>query len=66
MATKNRLRELRKRSKLTQMEVAKLLDLDLASISRHESGGRNLSPEMVKRYARLYKVETHELFLVLA
>ncbi len=61
--TKNRLRELREARKLTQQEVAKLLDIDHTTISRHESGSRGLSPEDIQKYARLYKVESYELFI---
>lgn len=60
---KNRLRELRETCKLTQQEVAKLLDIDYTTVSRHESGSRGLSPEDVQKYARLYKVESYELFI---
>lgn len=60
---KNRLRELREARKLTQQEVAKLLDIDHTTISRHESGSRGLSPEDIQKYARLYKVESYELFI---
>jgi len=60
---KNRLRELREARKLTQQEVAKLLDVDHTTVSRHESGSRGLSPEDIQKYARLYKVESYELFI---
>ena len=60
---KNRLRELREARKLTQQEVAKLLDIDHTTVSRHESGSRDLSPEDIQKYARLYKVESYELFI---
>jgi transcriptional regulator with XRE-family HTH domain len=60
---KNRLRELRETCKLTQQEVAKLLDIDHTTVSRHESGSRSLSPEDIQKYARLYKVESYELFI---
>ena len=60
---KNRLRELREARKLTQQEVAKLLDIDHTTISRHELGSRSLSPEDIQKYARLYKVESYELFI---
>lgn len=60
---KNRLRELRETRKLTQQEVAKLLDIDHTTVSRHESGSRSLSPEDIQKYARLYKVESYELFI---
>ena len=61
--SKNRLRELRETCKLTQQEVAKLLDIDHTTVSRHESGSRGLSPEDIQKYARLYKVESYELFI---
>jgi transcriptional regulator with XRE-family HTH domain len=48
---------------LTQQEVAKLLDIDHTTISRHESGSRSLSPGDIQKYARLYKVESYELFI---
>ena len=60
---KNRLRELRDACKLTQYEVAKLLDIDHTTVSRHESGSRSLGPEDIQKYARLYKVESYELFI---
>lgn len=60
---KNRLRELREARKLTQQEVAKILDIDHTTVSRHESGSRDLSPEDIQKYARLYKVESYELFI---
>lgn len=60
---KNRLRELREDRRLTQQEVAKLLDIDHTTVSRHESGSRSLSPEDIQKYARLYKVESYELFI---
>jgi len=60
---KNRLRELREACRLTQQEVAKLLDIDHTTVSRHESGDRGLSPEDIQKYARLYKVESYELFI---
>jgi transcriptional regulator with XRE-family HTH domain len=60
---KNRLRLLREERKLTQKEVAKVLDIDYTTVSKHESGDRGLSPEDVRKYAALYKVESYELFM---
>lgn len=60
-AIKNRLREYRDRSRLTLQEVSILTGYDVTTISRHESGQRSLSDEAMKKYAALYKVETHEL-----
>lgn len=59
----NRLAELRERSRLTQEEVGKLLDLAPSTVSKHESGTRSLSPELVEKYAGLYKVSTYELYV---
>lgn len=60
---RNRLRELRLERKLTQEEVAKLLDIDNTTVSKHETGLRGLSLEDIEKYARLYKVEPFELFI---
>ena len=61
-APKNRLRELRDRSRLTLNEVSILTGFSVPAISRHESGGRALSQEAILKYAALYKVHTYELF----
>ena len=58
----NRLRELREERKLTQQEVAKILDITHSTVSRHESQDRAMSPQDIKGYASLYKVETYEIF----
>lgn len=62
-APKNRLKELRDRSRLTLEEVSILTGFSVPTISRHENGGRSLSNEAVMKYAQLYKVQTHELFI---
>jgi transcriptional regulator with XRE-family HTH domain len=59
---KNRLRELRDRSRLTLAEVSILTGFDPTTISKHEAGTRSLTEEAINRYAALYKVQTHELF----
>ena len=59
----NRLRTLRAESKLTLAEVAKCLDLDLSTVSRHESGARGLTQDDIRAYARLYKVESLAVFM---
>ena len=61
-APKNRLRELRNRSRLTLQEVSTLTGFAIPTISRHESCGRALSEEAILKYAALYKVHTYELF----
>lgn len=62
-APKNRLRELRDRSRLTLEEVSILTGFAVTTISRHENGGRSLSEEAIQKYAALYKVPTHQLFV---
>ena len=62
-ASKNRLRELRDRSRLTQQEVSILTGYTVTAISRHENGSRSLSEEAIAKYAALYKVPTHQLFV---
>lgn len=61
-APENRLREYRDRARLTLQEVSILTGFDVTTISRHESGDRNLSEEAINKYASLYKVPTHKLF----
>jgi transcriptional regulator with XRE-family HTH domain len=61
-APKNRLKELRDRSRLTLQEVSAITGFGVATISRHESGGRSLSKEAIMKYASLYKVESFEIF----
>ena len=61
-ARTNRLKELRDRSRLTLQEVSTLTGYGVATISRHENGGRSLSEEAIIKYATLYKVHTYEIF----
>lgn len=62
-APKNRLRELRDRSRLTLDEVSIITGFSVPAISRHESSSRSLSEEAIAKYASLYKVPTHQLFM---
>lgn len=39
------------------------MGVDHTTVSKHESGLLPLSEDNIKRYAQLYKVETHELFM---
>lgn len=65
MATvKNRLKELRDRSRLTLQEVSMITGYSVPTISRHESGERGLTEEALVKYASLYKVHTYELFCI--
>ncbi len=67
----NRLTYLRERHKprglwLTMAEVGKILGISEAAVSRHESRdpktARGLSHDDVLAYAKLYKVQPHEIF----
>lgn len=62
-APKNRLRELRNRSRLTMEEVGMITGYNITTISRHENGGRSLTEEAIAKYASLYKVPSHQLFV---
>ena len=62
-APENRLRELRDRSRLTLEEVSLITGFAVPTISRHENGGRSLSEEAIAKYAALYKVPTHQIFV---
>lgn len=69
--TDNNLRVLREERQLTVREVAALLahhlnkNVDFSTVSRHETGERNITDEFAIAYAAIYKVETHKLFLTL-
>lgn len=58
----NRLKELREQSKLTQEEVAKIIEVDFTTVSKHENMDRSIKAEDLQKYARLYKIQTHEIF----
>ena len=60
---RNRLKELRDRSRLTLQEVSLITGFGVSTISRHESGGRGLTEDAILKYAALYKVPTHQLFM---
>lgn len=58
----NKIRQYRERAKLTQAELAKLVDLTIPSVSRHETGVKPLTDAMLAKYAAVFKVPTHKLF----
>lgn len=62
LAPENRLVELRDRSRLTQEEVSIITGFAIPTISRHENRTRSMSPDVIRKYAALYKVQSHELF----
>lgn len=59
---KTRIREFRERARLTQSELAKLMEVDTTTISRHESGSRGLSHTEIAKYCQVFKCMSHELF----
>lgn len=60
---KTRIKELREKQKLTQKELGKLVDLDRTTVSKHEEGTRGIDSSTIKKYAEVFKIETHELFV---
>ena len=59
---RNNLRYEREKSRLTQMEVAKILGKNSTLVSHHENLTRAMTDDDIKEYARLFKIETHQLF----
>lgn len=59
----NCLKSLREQRQLTQKEVAKLLDIDFTTVSKHEAGSRGLTETEITAYSKLYKVESYALFI---
>lgn len=57
------LKQLRKKSNLTQQQVAKLTDLTVRYISLLENGERNPSDKSKVKLAKAYRVPTVEIFL---
>ena len=56
-----RLRALRRARDLSQRDVASLLNIDAAEVSRHESGARCPSVPGLARYADALEVPIYEL-----
>ena len=56
-----RLRALRRARDLSQRDVASLLNVDAAEVSRHESGLRCPSVPVLARYAEVLEVPIYEL-----
>lgn len=53
-ATINRLRELRKESKITQEQLAQYLEVDQSMITKLENGTRNLNTTLIEKLCSLY------------
>lgn len=61
-AMRNRLKELRKASGLTQEQLGALSGLDQATVSKYERGGGNPTLETLELLARALSVEVGDLF----
>lgn len=59
----SKLRALREKQKLTQAEMAKLLDVDNTLISRHESDERRPAKEELIKYASVFKMDVIDLLM---
>ena len=57
----NRIKELRKKKKLTQQELGKLVGLDYTHIGRIENGERTLDVEYLEIFAKALGVKPYEL-----
>ena len=49
-----RLKELRKKSKLTQAQIAEYLNVDQSLVTKLENGTRNLNSEVIEKLCDLY------------
>lgn len=55
------LKKLRKKNGLTQRELAKLLNLDVSSISKIESGEVDITLKRLEQFARCFKMTAAEV-----
>lgn len=57
-----RVRELRKKQKITQEKLAELVEIDYSYLNLIESGKKNPSLKIIAKLARRLNVEIKELF----
>jgi len=57
------IKRLRKKSNLTQMQLAEVVDIELKYLQKLESGRKNPSIAIVLAIAEAFKVDLGELFL---
>ena len=57
-----KIKEFRKRKKLTQAQLAELVQVDDKHISCIESGKNFPSPELIERFANALEIEPKDLF----
>ncbi len=60
--TKNNLAALRKEKGWSQAAVARFVGIQVTTVCRHETGDRNLTHDMVTKYAELYSVDPLRLY----
>ena len=60
--TRNNLAALRKDKGWSQSAVGRFLGIQVTTVCRHETGDRNLTHEMVGKYAELYAVDPLKLY----
>jgi len=63
MILPNRIKELRESRKLTQKEISLLTGKDETLVSMHENMKRPLNHQDILAYSKIFKIETHELFI---
>jgi len=61
---KNRIREYRTKINLTQEELARVVEMSHATVSRHESCDRGLTRDAITKYCKAFKIDSFELFFV--
>lgn len=52
----NRLRELRKKQGLSQLELGKALSMSQNTISQYETGNRKMDPETLSRFSTFFDI----------
>lgn len=57
------IKKLRERSRLTLEELAVLTGLDPTTVSKHQNANRGIDEEALKRYARVFKCSSYEIFV---
>jgi len=61
MLFREKIKELREQHAMTQRQVAKLLEIDVALYNRFEKGERKMKREMVEKLASIYNLPSDEL-----
>ena len=59
----NNLQELREKSGMGRAEASRAMGLSFSLMIKHEKQQRAISKEHIEKYAELYGVEPHQIFL---